>query len=72
MAQVPLAQPVVVAVRAQPGLVAPGQQVAGQPGESGGAGIAQTVITDQHQSRSDAVQRSSHSGSLLLSARHRI
>jgi len=38
MAQVPLAQPV-VAVRAQPGLVAPGQPVAGQPGESGVRGL---------------------------------
>jgi hypothetical protein len=39
MAQVPLAQPVVVAVRALPELVAPEQQVAGQPGESGVRGL---------------------------------
>ena len=40
MALVPLAQPVVAAVRAQPGLVAPGQQVAGPPSESGVRGLA--------------------------------
>src|ERR1700746_1226698 len=51
MAQMPLAPPAVVVVRAQPGLVAPGQQVVGEPGELGVRGL----VSSDYGSASDPV-----------------